>query len=120
MVSLVPGMEGRLLLKGVDPDGFASAGSLYQVRPLAPCTQVLLLGTLAGLPQETASGSEKTFRLGSHTAANNPACRKNKCGHRKKIENETQVDKNYRLAAEVSCGEGVNMRCILPVLSSPK
>jgi len=51
-VSLVPGMENHPLLKGVDRDGFPSAGSLYQVRPLAPNTQVLLLGTLSGVPQE--------------------------------------------------------------------
>ena len=52
MVSLVPGMENHPLLRGVDPDGFTSAGSLYQCRPLAPSTQVLLLGTLANVPQE--------------------------------------------------------------------
>ncbi|MCL2624212.1 MAG: isochorismatase family protein, partial [Planctomycetaceae bacterium] len=51
-VSLVPGMENHPLLKGIDPDGFTSAGSLYQVRPLAPGAQVLLLGTLPGVPQE--------------------------------------------------------------------
>ena len=51
-VSLVPGMESHPLLKGLDPGGFTSSGSLYQCRPLAPDTQVLLLGTLPGAPQE--------------------------------------------------------------------
>jgi len=51
-VSLVPGMENHPLLKGVDPDGFTSAGSLYQCRPLAPGAQVLLLGSLPDVPQE--------------------------------------------------------------------
>jgi type 1 glutamine amidotransferase len=51
-VSLVPGMEGHPLLRGIAPDGFTSPGSLYQVRPLAPSTQVLLLGTLPDKPQE--------------------------------------------------------------------
>ena len=30
---------------------------------------------------QTASGAEKTFRPGKHTAAHHPACRKTKCGH---------------------------------------
>ena len=51
-VNLVPGTENHPLLKGVDPDGFASSGSLYQVRPLASSTRVLMLGTLPDVPQE--------------------------------------------------------------------
>jgi len=51
-VRLMPGMESHPLLRGVDPDGFTSVGSLYQCQPLAPGTQVLLIGTFFGFPQE--------------------------------------------------------------------
>jgi len=51
-ISIVPGMESHPLLRGVNPEGFSTPGSLYYCRPLAPSAQVLLLGTLPGVPQE--------------------------------------------------------------------
>lgn len=52
-VSLVPGMEGHVLLEGVDPEGFASPCTLYEVRPLkSNRAQVLLTGSIPGKPPE--------------------------------------------------------------------
>jgi type 1 glutamine amidotransferase len=49
----VPGMEKSVLLKGVDPEGFASPNWLYKNRPLrSNNAQVLLLGSVPGQPAE--------------------------------------------------------------------
>lgn len=53
MVSIVPGMVGHPLLKGVSPEGFTSPNWLYKNSPLrSPYTQVLLLGSIPGQPAE--------------------------------------------------------------------
>ena len=52
-ISIVPGMEDNILLKGVDPQGFSSPNWLYRNRPLrSDHAQVLLLGTIPDVPSE--------------------------------------------------------------------
>ncbi len=52
-VSIVPGMETHSLLKGVAAEGFASPGTLYEVRPLkSDHAQVLLTGNIPETPPE--------------------------------------------------------------------
>jgi hypothetical protein len=52
-VAIVPGMEGHTLLQGVNPEGFRSPCSLYEVRPLkSDRVQVLLIGSIPDKPPE--------------------------------------------------------------------
>ncbi|KPL13342.1 MAG: hypothetical protein AMS26_14800 [Bacteroides sp. SM23_62] len=52
-ISVVPGMEEHPLLKGVDPEGFISPGTLYKNKPLrSERAQVLLTGNIPGQPSE--------------------------------------------------------------------
>lgn len=52
-ISIVPGMQGHPLLRGVDPEGFISPGTLYKNNPLrSENARVLLTGTIPDHPSE--------------------------------------------------------------------
>ena len=61
LVTPVPGMQGHPLLKGVDPGGFISMGSLYLNTPLvSENAQVILLGAIPDKPVEPVTWVNKT------------------------------------------------------------